>query len=66
MSNLVVFGFDGIHTADEVLNTLRSLQKDYLIDLEGPRNAVRRNCASCVALIHRQGLSLARLATNVY
>jgi uncharacterized membrane protein len=34
MSNLVVLGFDGIHTADEVLNRLRSLQKEYLIDLE--------------------------------
>jgi uncharacterized membrane protein len=34
MSNLVIFDFDGIHTADEVLNRLRSLQKDYLIDLE--------------------------------
>jgi uncharacterized membrane protein len=34
MSNLVVLGFDGLHTADEVLNKLRSLQKGYLIDLE--------------------------------
>lgn len=34
MSNLVVLGFDGIHTADEVLNKLRSLQNQYLIDLE--------------------------------
>jgi len=34
MSNLVVFDFDGIHTADEVLNKLRSLEKEYLIDLE--------------------------------
>src|SRR6516164_4876856 len=34
MSNLVVFDFDGVHTADEVLNKLRTLQKDYLIDLE--------------------------------
>jgi len=34
MSNLIVFDFDGIHTADEVLNKLRSLQKEYLIDLE--------------------------------
>ena len=34
MSKLVVFDFDGIHTADEVLNKLRSLQKEYLIDLE--------------------------------
>jgi uncharacterized membrane protein len=34
MSNLVVFDFDGIHTADEVLNKLRSLRKEYLIDFE--------------------------------
>lgn len=34
MSNLVVLGFDGIHTADDVLNKLRSLQKEHLIDLE--------------------------------
>src|SRR5262245_59810457 len=34
MSNMVVFDFDGVHTADEVLNKLRSLQKEYLIDLE--------------------------------
>ncbi len=34
MSDLVVFGFDGVHTADEVLNKLRSLQKAHLIDLE--------------------------------
>jgi uncharacterized membrane protein len=34
MSDLVVLGFDGIHTADEVLNKLRSLQKENLIDLE--------------------------------
>ena len=34
MSDLVVLGFDGLHTADEVLNKLRSLQQEYLIDLE--------------------------------
>src|SRR5271165_3893866 len=34
MSNLVVFGFDGLHTADDVLNKLRSMQQEYLIDLE--------------------------------
>jgi uncharacterized membrane protein len=34
MSSLVVLGFDGIHTADEVLNKARSLQKENLIDLE--------------------------------
>jgi len=30
MSNLVVFGFDGIQTADEVLNKLRSRLPNYL------------------------------------
>lgn len=34
MSTLVVLGFDGMHAADEVLNKVRSLQKQYLIDLE--------------------------------
>ena len=34
MSSLVVLGFDGIHTADEVLNKVRPLQKEHLIDLE--------------------------------
>src|SRR5499427_3006989 len=34
MSNLVVLDFDGMHTADEVLNKLRSMQKEYLIDFE--------------------------------
>jgi uncharacterized membrane protein len=34
MSDLVVLGFDGFHTADEVQNKLRSMQKEYLIDIE--------------------------------
>ena len=34
MSSMVVLGFDGVHTADEVLNKARSLQKEHLIDLE--------------------------------
>jgi len=34
MSDLVVMDFDGVHTADEVLNKLRSFQKEHLIDLE--------------------------------
>ena len=34
MSNLVVLDFDDMHSADEVLNKLRSMQKEYLIDLE--------------------------------
>ena len=33
-STLMVLDFDGIQTADEVLNKLRSLQKEHLIDLE--------------------------------
>jgi len=28
MGNLVIFDIDGIHTANEVLNKLRSLEKD--------------------------------------
>ena len=47
MSNLVVLGFDGLHTADDVLNKLRSLQKEYLIDLEDACVVERvRHCAS--------------------
>jgi uncharacterized membrane protein len=34
MSTLIVLDFDGIHTADDVLNKLRSLQKEHLVDLE--------------------------------
>jgi uncharacterized membrane protein len=43
MSDLVVLGFDGIHTADEVLNKLRSLQKENLIDLEDACVVEREN-----------------------
>jgi uncharacterized membrane protein len=28
MSNLVILGFDGLHTVDDVLNKLRLLQKE--------------------------------------
>jgi uncharacterized membrane protein len=34
MSTLIVLDFDGIHTADEVLNKVRSLQKEDLVDFE--------------------------------
>jgi uncharacterized membrane protein len=34
MSTLIVLGFDGIHTADEVLNKARSMQQEKLIELE--------------------------------
>jgi uncharacterized membrane protein len=34
MSELVVIAFDGRDTADHVLNDLRSMQREYLVDLE--------------------------------
>ncbi len=34
MSDLIVFDFDGVGTADKVLTKLRSLHKEHLIDLE--------------------------------
>jgi uncharacterized membrane protein len=34
MSDLIVLDFDGTGTADEVLTSLRSMQKEHLIDLE--------------------------------
>lgn len=34
MNPLVVLGFDGIHTADVVINKLRTLHKEHLLDLE--------------------------------
>jgi uncharacterized membrane protein len=57
MSNLVVFDFDGIHTADEVLNKLRSLEKEYLIDLEDAC-VVERDTGGKVHI--KQAVNLAR------
>ncbi len=34
MSQLVVLGFDGVTAADEVLNQVRTLKKQHLLDLE--------------------------------
>lgn len=34
MGTLVALGFDGIHRADEVINRLRTLHKEHLLDLE--------------------------------
>jgi uncharacterized membrane protein len=55
MSSLVVLGFDGIHTADEVLNKLRSLQQEYLIDLED----------ACVVERERNGKVYIKQAVNL-
>jgi uncharacterized membrane protein len=41
MSDLIAVGFKGEHTADEVLNKLQALQKEYLIDLEDACVVVR-------------------------
>lgn len=41
MSELVVLGFDGIDEADKVLDKLRELEREYLIDLEDAVVAVR-------------------------
>jgi uncharacterized membrane protein len=42
MSELIVVAFDEPNKADEVLNELRALQREYLIDLEDAVVAVRR------------------------
>jgi uncharacterized membrane protein len=34
MSDLIVVSFDGEDTADQVLNKLRALQSEHLVDLE--------------------------------
>ena len=55
MSNLVVLGFDGLHTADEVLNKVRALQKQYLIDLED----------ACVVEREKDGRTYIKQAVNL-
>src|SRR5262249_34708496 len=55
MSSLVVLGFDGMHTADDVLNKLRALQREYLIDLED----------SCVVERDRAGKVYIKQAVNL-
>jgi uncharacterized membrane protein len=41
MSDLVVIAFNGQDTADQVLNKLREMQKEYLVDLEDAVVVVR-------------------------
>ena len=41
MSDMIAVGFKGEHTADQVLNKLQALQKEYLIDLEDSCVVVR-------------------------
>ena len=63
MSTLVVFGFDGLHTADEVLNKLRSLQKEYLVDLE-EAVVVERDAAGKVHMKQAVNLTAVGAATG--
>ena len=42
MAELIVVAFDDPNKADEVLHELRTLQREYLIDLEDAVVAVRR------------------------
>jgi uncharacterized membrane protein len=41
MADLIVVAYDGEDTADQVLNKLRELQKEYLLDLEDAVVAIR-------------------------
>lgn len=55
MSDLVVLDFDGVGTADEVLTKLRSMEKEYLIDLED----------ACVAVHTESGKIQIKQAVNL-
>lgn len=61
MSDLVVLGFDGPHAADEVLNKLRSFQKENLIDLEDAC-VVERDAAGKVHI--KQALNLTAMGAR--
>jgi uncharacterized membrane protein len=50
MSDLIVVGFKGEDTADQVLNKLAALRREHLIDLEDACVVVRdQNCGSLAA-----------------
>jgi uncharacterized membrane protein len=58
MSDLVAVAFKGEHTADEVLNKLQALQKEYLIDLEDACVVVRDQAGQ----VHlKQAINLTRM-----
>ena len=63
MSDLVILGFDGFHTADEVLNKLRSLQKEYLIDLEDAYRGATRTITLRTPEVDPQGRVVTRERT---
>ena len=55
MSDLVVLGFDGIGSADDVLTKLRSLQKENLLDLDD----------ACVVIRNQDGKVQLKQAVNL-
>lgn len=55
MSDLVCIVFNGRHTADQVLNDLRSMQKEHLVDLED----------SCVVTRDEEGKLQLKQALNL-
>ena len=55
MSDLVCIAFKGRHTADQVLNDLRSMQKEHLVDLED----------SCVVTRDEEGKLHLKQAVNL-
>jgi uncharacterized membrane protein len=58
MSDLIAVGFKGEGTADQVLNKLQALQKDYLIDLEDACVVVRDQAGQ----VHlKQAINLTRV-----
>jgi uncharacterized membrane protein len=58
MSDLIAVGFKGEHTADQVLNKLQALQKEYLIDLEDACVVVRDQAGQ----VHlKQSINLTRV-----
>jgi uncharacterized membrane protein len=61
MSNLAILGFDGLRTADEVLDKLRALQKEYLIDLEDAC-VIERDAAGKVYL--KQAINMTMLGAQ--
>lgn len=55
MSDLVCIAFQGRHTADHVLNDLRSMQKEHLVDLED----------SCIVTRDEEGKLQLKQAVNL-
>lgn len=55
MSDLVVFGFDGVGAADDVLTKLRGMQKEHLVDLED----------ACIVIRDADGKAQVKQALNL-